>query len=278
MRIHLLVSACLAFVLAATRVEAQFRPAGDLAPGEDFHVELAATFWTPTPGIVISTWALAPLGPSGVDFVQEFGIVKKRFREFRSVLKGGKHKLRIGHVPLQYTESALLQRTVTFGGRTFNVSADATANLKWDLWHVGYEWDFVSKDRGLVGLITELKYNRVTADLQARDLTGTVTSLTQVTAPVPTLGLVGRAYPHKNLSITAEYTGFKLPGFIRDRFTDSTNFDANLKDFDLSGTLSITRYFGVTAGYRSLQADYVIDDDAGDLEMKGPYFGGLVRF
>ena len=277
MQIRRLALASLAVLLVAARAEAQFRPT-DPAPGENFHVELAATFWTPTPGIVISSGALTPLGSSGVDFVQEFSIANKRFTEFRGVLKGGKHRLRIGHVPLQYTEAATLTRTVSFGGRNFNVSANASADLKWDLWRFGYEWDFVSKDRGLVGFISELKYNRVTADLRATDVTGTVSSFNQVNAPIPTLGIIGRAYPHKNVSITAEYSGFKLPGFIRNRFIDASTFEANFKDFDLNAIVSVSRYFGVQGGYRSMTADYVIDSDAGNLAMKGPYFGGMVRF
>ena len=43
-------------------------------------------------------------------------------------------------------------------------------------------------------------------------------------------------------------------------------------------TGSITRYFGVQGGYRALSADYLLDSDTGDLEMKGFYFGGVVRF
>ena len=42
--------------------------------------------------------------------------------------------------------------------------------------------------------------------------------------------------------------------------------------------MSITRFFGIQGGYRMLEADYVVDDESGDLEMKGPYFGGVVRF
>jgi hypothetical protein len=95
---------------------------------------------------------------------------------------------------------------------------------------------------------------------------------------VPQLGIVGRAYPHKYVSITAEFTGFKAPGWIRNRFTDEENFEANFKDFEVYGTVSITRFLGVQGGYRSLSADYVVDTDTGDLQMKGPYFGGVVRF
>jgi hypothetical protein len=49
-------------------------------------------------------------------------------------------------------------------------------------------------------------------------------------------------------------------------------------DFDLYGTVSAGRNFGVQGGYRSVVADYIVDEDTGDLKMKGLYFGALVRF
>jgi len=279
MRTRLPAVALLCLLLSA-RAEAQFKVA-DPASGENFHVELGLMFWQPTPELLIQTGALAALGETEVDFVQEFAIEKKRFREFRGVLRAGrKHKLRVSHVLMAYNETATLQRTITFGGRTFPVSVPATADLEWNLWRFGYEWDFVATDRGVVGFITELRHNRVSAALEA---TGIGSELTEATAFVPTIGAILRVYPHKHFSLTAEFTGFKMPGFIGSKLSDSLDgdaddFEAKTYDLDLYGTVSFGRYVGVQAGYRSVTADYVIDDDAGNLKMKGMYFGGLVRF
>jgi len=51
-----------------------------------------------------------------------------------------------------------------------------------------------------------------------------------------------------------------------------------MKDLDIYVTGSITRYFGIQGGYRWLSADYEIDRDLGDLSMKGPYIGAMIRF
>jgi hypothetical protein len=268
---------CLSLVMSA-RAEAQFR-VPDPAPAESFHVELGLMFWSPTPEILIQTGSLASLGQPAVDFVQEFGIEKTRFTEFRSVVKAGKrHKIRVSNVLMEYHESATLQRTIVFGGQTFPISVPATADLSWRLWRFGYEWDFVAKDRGLVGFITELKYNDVSALLSA---TGFGSELTEVTAPIPTVGMILRAYPHKQASITMEFTGFKMPGFIGSRISDSLNgddFGAKMYDFDIYGTINFGKYVAAQGGYRRVTADYLVDDDSGDLKMKGLYFGGLVRF
>jgi hypothetical protein len=273
-----LVGAVLLGLLFSSTADAQFRVA-DPASGEKFHVELGLMFWSPTPEILIQTGALAALGESEVDFVQEFNIEKKRFNEFRGVIKAGKkHKLRVSHVLMEYNESATLQRTIVFGGQTFPVSVPATADLSWRLWRFGYEYDFVTRDRALIGFITELKYNDVSAALSA---TGFGSELTEVTAPIPTVGVIARAYPHKHVSITAEFTGFKMPGFIGSRISDTLSgddFDAKMYDFDLYGTVNFGPYVAAQLGYRSVIADYLVDDDAGDLKMKGVYFGGLLRF
>ena len=276
MRTRLLAAALLCLLLSA-RAEAQFRVA-DPASGENFHVELGLIFWQPTPEILIQTGALSALGQTEVDFVQEFAIENKRFTEFRGVIKAGKkHKLRISHVLMQYDASATLQRTITFGGHTFPVSGPATADLQWDLWRFGLEWDFVARDRGVVGFVTELKVNKVSAALAAA---GIGSELTEVTAPMPTIGILARAYPHKNFSVTAEFTGFKVPGYIIRKITDAVSDDVDAKtyDLDLYGTLNFGSHVGVQGGYRSLTAEYIIDEDAGDLKMQGMYFGGLVRF
>ncbi len=278
MRIRIVVPVCLVLAALFTgRADAQFA-ARQTVPGENFHLELAGMFWSPTPGIVIGSDGLAAVSPTGVDFVQEFGIENKRFTEFRAVLKGGRSKLRFAKLPFRYQESALLQRTITFGGRTFNVSANATADLEWDTWTIGYENDFISRPRGYFGFITEFRYNRLRANLSATSNGTTVSSLSEVKAPVPAFGVVARVYPHRNVSVTGEITGFKVPGFLADKLFSADNVDANLRNIDIYATVSITRFFGIQGGYRSLTADYVVDDDTGDLEMKGPYFGGMVRF
>jgi hypothetical protein len=256
----------------------QFAAATPTPPGENFHVELGAMLWWPEPAILIGSDGLLAVGAGGVDFVQEFGLETTRFTEFRAVLRAGKNKFRFAKVPMRYTAQTQLQRTILFGGRSFEVNADATADLSWDLWKIGYEYDFVKKGRGLLGFIVQVAHNKITTDVRATSSLGNVSSLNDVDVPIPTLGLIARVYPHKVLGITAEFSGFKAPGFIRDRFIDANEFEASYTEFDIYATASLSRFFGLQGGYRTIQADYTVDFDSGDLEMKGPYIGALVRF
>lgn len=271
-----LLATLLFMVIIAAPAEAQFN-VPDPAPGENFHVEIGLLFWTPTPGIEIQTGGLADAGMPGVDFVREFGLADETFMEFRSVLKAGrKHKFRISHVNFNYSEQTLVQREISFGGATFPITVPVFADLEWDLWRFGWEWDFVAGDRGVFGMITELKQNHVTADLSAP---GFGSESTDVTAPILNLGVIARVYPHRTFSITAEYTGFKVFGVVRtlaDRIAE--DLEAKMSDFDIYGTVNFGRHVGAQVGYRNLNSEYSVEEDEGDLSMKGFYFGGLVRF
>src|SRR5688572_27984449 len=177
MHIRRALPVCFLLSLFASQADAQFN-VPDPAEGEDFHVELALMLWKPTPGIVIGSDSLQSISATGVDFVQEFNIQNRRFKEFRGVLRAGKTKLRASHLKMTYDEAAVLQRAIVVGGREFNVAANATADLEWDLWTLGYERDLVKTDRALIGLIAEVNFNHVVADLSATSSGITATSLT----------------------------------------------------------------------------------------------------
>lgn len=249
-----------AFTLFAPRANAQTLPA------EDHVVELGVMLWKPSPELTISTPALAGTGVNDVNFVQEFGLEDKAFREFRAVL-GRKHKVRVGFVSLKYDADTTIKRTIVFQGRTFNIGVPASTDIKWDLWTFGYEWDVVSRERGFFGAIVDVKYNKITASIDSPALASTAS--VDTTAPVPTFGVIGRAYVAPMVALTAEFTGLSLH---RDAF------EAKFLDVDIYSTVSFARNVGVQAGYRSVVAEYLVDDDRGSLKMKGPYVGGVVRF
>ena len=93
--------------------------------------------------------------------------------------------------------------------------------------------------------------------------------IAEASAPIPALGVAGRTYVHRNVSISGEFTAFKFAG---------DDLDVTFFDLDISATASLTRHFGIQGGYRAVTTDYLVDDDAGDLKLKGVYFGVLSRF
>jgi hypothetical protein len=264
MRLPVVLVVLVSGSVLANRAEAQFG-VRDPAPGEQFNIELGAMFFQPGPELRIQT-GQAVVGE--VDFVEEFDIEDQFFTEFRIVGKPGrKHKIRFSYLAIHYDREATIQRTFTFGGRTFTVGVPATADLHWNLLKIGYEWDFVARDRGFVGLLAELKHNHVSADVAALGIGATTY---ETNAPVPAIGIIGRGYVHPLVAITAELSGFKV--------VSAEDFDVQLTDFDINGTVSVGRHVGLQGGYRSVLAEYFVDEDAGDLKLQGLYFGGVVRF
>jgi hypothetical protein len=251
--------ALLGLLLIGTPASAQ-----SVMPAETAHVEFSWLWWKPEPQITISSGDLS----SDIDFVRDLGIENERFREIRVALKPGrKHKIRFAYIPIRYAqEGKVLERTIVFRGVTYNVSLPVNTSLDWDLYRFGYEWDFVAGRHGFLGVVTDLKYNKLDAQIESP----VGTESTEQNVYVPTVGVITRVYMSKYFSVTGEFTAFKLA-----RLTD---FEGKIYDFDVTGQINVNKSFGGQVGYRSLKVDYLVRKDDGNLDLKGPYFGVVLRF
>jgi hypothetical protein len=263
-------AACAALFLLASVVPAQAqygRPSmSDPAIGEKYHVEATFDIWNPNLEATISSESLGLQG-SDIDVKNDLGYTDKAVREFKLVLRPGrKHKLRLGYTPVKYEGDVLLQRTIIFNGIAFNVGLPVQTEFKWNTWRFGYEYDFVYTDRGFAGFILETRITQ--ADLELRSPIDD--EFTRARGPIPAVGGIVRVYPIKNLAITGEVTGFKVP--------DIQGYQGNFFDFDLYGTFNVTHNFGAQAGFRSLDAGYIAKKDTGNLTLRGLYIAGVVRF
>ena len=276
-RIYSLAICLAASLLAATPAFAQYganRRPSDAATGETYHIEVAGTLWHPTPDIVISSESLGILGDQ-VDFVNTLGIEKATFKQLKLVLRPAKkHKFRFEFTPINYSSEKTIQTTFVFNGQRYNIGLPVTTDLKWKAYRFAYEWDFVYRNRGFAGVVGEAKYTDVTATLTANVVGSTGTEFTHARAPIPAVGGIGRVYVVPNISITGEFTFFKLP----DKALNSTDYSGRYYDFDLYGTINFNNYVGAQVGYRSFDVFYKVQRDNGTMTLKGLYFGGVARF
>lgn len=261
---------------AAAPAQAQYgarRATSNRATGEDYHVELAGTIWSPTPDpIVISSESLGILG-TNVDFVNTLGIEKTTFKQLKVVLRPAtKHKFRFEYTPIEYDAQKVVTASFIFNGQRFDVGVPVTTNLQWKAYRFGYEWDFVYRNRGFAGLLLDLKYTDVQATLTAA--TVGAAQFTSARAPIPAIGFIGRGYVAPNISITGEFSAFKLP----EKALNSEDYSGKYYDFDLYGTVNFNDHIGAQLGYRSIDVFYKVKFDTGTMTLKGPYFGGVVRF
>ena len=260
-----------AWLLAPARADAQFTatPFSDPATGERYHVEASLGWWNPSPQFEIASESLGVLG-TRIDAVADLGIEQKTIPELRIVLRPArKHKFRLDYLPMSYTAVATVHREIIFNGIRYGINLPVSTELSWKTWHLGYEYDFIYRDRGFVGLVLQAKVTDIQATLTAASIG---TEFSRARAPIPAIGGIGRVYVVPNISITGELDFFKLPEVIDERY------QAHYFDFDLYGTVNFNDYVGAQLGYRSLDLSYVFEDDHGDFKARGLYFGGVVRY
>jgi hypothetical protein len=140
------------------------------------------------------------------------------------------------------------------------------SELGWKVWRFGYEWDFISKSRGFMGVLLEARKTELTAAVKSVALTGEMTA----EAPLPAIGVVTRAYLLPDLSATFEISGFRAP-----KINDNSG---TYSDMELSATVDVTKGLGLSIGWRRLETDIRIKRDFGDLRFQGIWFGGAIRY
>jgi hypothetical protein len=237
-------------------------------PGENYHVEVSGTLWNPDLVGVISSEKFGLIG-TNIDFIDDLGFTKTRFRDVRIVLRPSrKSRFRIQHTPVSYTAETSLNRDIVFNGQKFPVNLPLQSRFDWNVWRFGYEYDFIYRSRGFVGVLLEGRYTRMNAELASP----LVTEFTKVRAPLPAIGLVGRAYVLPEVAVNFEVSMFRVPeGSIPD-------VEANYYDWDIHGTFNAHRSLGLQVGWRRMTNFLKIESDAGDVKFQGLWFGAALRY
>jgi hypothetical protein len=264
-------AAAVALVLIATPASAQYkpRPLNDPATGENYRaLEAGGDMWMPTADMSVSSESLNIEG-SKIDLKRDLGVTDQRFRALQLVLRPARsHKFRLQYLPVKYEASAKLNQDIVFNGIRYRLGVPVNTTFDWKTFRFGYEYDFVTKNRGFVGFIMEAKYTDVKVELDSPF----AQEFARARGPIPALGGIGRVYVVPNISITGEVTGFKIPHSIDSRY------NAHYVDLDIYGTVNFTNNVGVKGGYRSVDVGYLIKEDAGSFTLKGLYFGAVVRY
>jgi len=260
-----------AVLIAPAAAFAQFSPPQDqhqsAAIGEKYHVEVSFNFWTPDLLGTISSEQFGLLG-SDISLTTDLGYERTRFHEFRFVLRPAKkHRFRAQYTPISYMAQSNFKRNIIFNGIVFPVSLPVSSQFDWKGWGLGYEYDFVYKSRGFVGVLLETRMTEFTAKLQS----AIATEYTQAKGPLPALGFVARGYVHPTTAINFEWSGMRIPDL-------DPKYQANYFDWDLYGTVNFTNYVGFQMGWRKQTTFLSIDHDKGDLKFQGIWFGGAFRY
>ncbi len=269
---RLAAAAALSIALGLYPSTARAQQVGPAAPassaiGERYHVEASGTLWNPTVSGFISSEQFGILG-SDIDLVNDLGFQQTRFKDFSIVLRPAKkHRFRIQETPIEYMLTTTFHRNIVYNGQSYAVSAPVTADFGWKVWRLGYEYDFLYKPRGFVGVLMEGRYTEFTSSLAT---TG-ISEFTDAKGPLPAIGIVGRGYVLPDLALNFEVTGFKLPNV-------DTRYQAHYYDWNIYGTVNLNNYVGIQAGWRRMTTFIKVKKDLGDFKFQGMWFGGAVRY
>jgi hypothetical protein len=270
--ICLYVSIAALLLSSASPALAQFRPrplSDPTATGERYHIEGAASFWSPTSEMSIASEQFGILG-STINFKSDLGLETGRLRDLRVVLRPvRKHKLRFEVIPIRMSQQGFrIARDIVFNGQRYPISAQLDSTFEWNAYRFSYEYDFLARDRWYAGFIAEAKYTDVRAELR----TSVIREYVRARGPLPAIGGTGRFYVAPNISITGEYT--RIP--VKEQITDDIR--GRYSDLDIYGTVNFTSYVGAQLGYRTFDVGYKFEDDGGAFKLKGLYFGLVARY
>jgi len=274
-RTSLVVAAILWAALAPAAATAQVRipDAGFQPVGERYHVEVAGTFWNPVLSGQITSDSFEAIGDV-IDFARDLGYDRSSLRDFRLVLRPTRRiRLRLQHTPVRYDAETTFDRDIVVKGTSFPVSVPIVSNFGWTVWRGGFEYDFLYRSRGFVGVLLEARYTQLDARLATNTpfFSPPLEALILAKAPLPAVGAVGRAYVLPNVAVNVEVSGFRVP-----RIDDQ--LEATYVEWDLHGTFNLNDYVGLQVGWRRMTTFLSTTDDEGDLQFRGLWFGGALRY
>jgi hypothetical protein len=264
-----------AALLTPTVARAQYSAPdfSEAAIGEKYWIEVAGTLWNPDLAGEISSEQFGLIG-SKIDFVTDLGYTRTRFNDLRIVLRPTrKAKFRIQYTPMRYEAETSFTREIVFNGIAYPLGVPVESSFEWKVWRLGYEYDFLYKSRGFVGILAEIRYTHMDARLATNSpaISPRYDEFTTAKAPLPALGVVARAYPLPALAINFELSGMKAPDI-------DPKYQGNYVEWDLHGTFNVTNNVGLQMGWRKSNTYLAIEEDLGDLKFQGLWFGAALRY
>jgi hypothetical protein len=248
--------AVLAFGLALAASPASAQDPDNRPPAERYFLRLQYRHFIPD----LTGDATKGTDDSGlVDFNDDLGFKDDSTFDARAMIQFGRgKKLRGSYTMLDYHGDQDAPKTFTYGGTRYERFNRIVSSVKGGYYSLDYQWDFVQRPKGFLGLIVGAKaFDVDTVVLDAADNQREVDTFR---VPIPVVGLVGRGYSGR-FSLEGELSGLS----IGDR--------GHLFDGDATARFHISDRLAVQAGYRILKLTGRDDNDELNLRLGGWQFG-----
>lgn len=178
---------------------------------EQFRVELTADYWRLNPAGNVKTDA------THVDLRSDLGV---RGQKGHGLIKlaakpGRKHRILFAAIPYRLKGNSTITRTFEFGGKIYPVQDVISSDSEINHFFAGYQYDFVSRRQGHVGVMVGVGYFDGKATVSSQRFGS---SAEDGSAPLPLAGIEFRGFPipGKNaLNINGEVKGMSLGSYGR---------------------------------------------------------------
>ena len=183
-----------------------------------------------------------------------------------------KNHLYITGAPFDQSRQSVLQRTIVFRGQTFNVGVLTKANLNAPLIAPGYQYDFIRRRRGHLGLAVQFDLYNASASLfaaaQANNNNQVVSAKKSLLAPIPVAGPAFRFYLTNSPRLFVEGNLFGMYLFGYGNFVSTAD----------NVGVTLNKHLSLNAGYQLGSRLTVNNDSKADrmgvrLTQKGPIVG-----
>lgn len=210
----------------------------DSAPAERYALRLEYLFWSPQP-----TGQLQK-GVSGVegtllDVQQDLGLAEHAANPMRGTLRlGTSWKLRGSWTPIDFRGDATAETAFIYGTTVVLPGQQVVSSLKGNYVTAELAWDFLRRPQGFLGLLVGVKFVDVDSLVLNVDTSDRVMETERL--PIPVIGLAGRAYLTRHLSLEGEISGLTLGdrGHVYEVFA--------------AARLHLSDHLAATGGYRKL--------------------------
>jgi hypothetical protein len=182
-----------------------------------------------------------------------------------------KHHFLINITPLSNTKTVTLSRSIDFEGVTYDLNGQSTAHVRAVNVAPGYEYDFIRRKQGYLGLEVDLNlvetYGSIKGEGTVGGVEGIYSSSKSFFAPLPAVGPVFRWYPLRDsnrISIDGSFRG--MPFFGYGNFISARG----------SIGVGLTNHLALRAGYQlgsRLSIHGTSDQIALQITQKGPTAG-----
>jgi hypothetical protein len=161
-----------------------------------------------------------------------------------------KHVARFVYFNYNATKSRVIDRDITFGDTTFNAGGNFSANTKFSVYELDYEYAFLKRPDYEVAAsfgvhFTDLKLNlsgtgTVTGPGGSTTASGSVSKESDLPMPLPVIGVRGGWAVSPQVFLDARLQFFQL---------SSNGYDGHWSDAHVGATWMFTRHWGVGLGY-----------------------------